>query len=119
MVSPAHGIDPAERFDAAPLAERLLARLQEEPRYHALSPKFAVQLDGGGIGDLDHKQDLWLSPGDAQLALGVASSVAAPCVLALVPAALAFDATIAAIELFLRRAPAEPVATPQVKGRKR
>ncbi len=107
MVSPAHGIDPSERFDAAPLAQRLLARLQEEPRYHALSPKFAVQLDGGGVGDLDHKQDLWLAPGDTHLALGVASSIAAPRVFALVPEALAFDAVVAAVDLFLRRAPVE------------
>jgi len=107
MVGPAHGIDPAERYEVAPLAERLLARLQQDARYHALSPKFAIQLDGGGVGDLDHAQDLWLSPGDAHLALGVASSIGAPRILALVPQALAFDAAVAAVDLFLRRAPAE------------
>lgn len=104
MLSPAHGLDPDERADFGPLAERLLARLQDEARYHALSPKFSIQLDGGGIGDLDHPQDLFLSVGEGYLALGVASSIAAPRLLALVPEALAFGAIVAAIDLFLDRA---------------
>ncbi len=104
MLSPAHGIDPAERIDFAPLAERLLARLQDDARYHALSPKFSIQLDGGGIGDLEHAQDLFLAAGEGSLALGVASRIAAPQLLALLPEALAFDAIVAAIDLFLDRA---------------
>ena len=104
MASPAHGIDPEERLDFGPLAARLLARLQGDARYHALSPKFSIQLDGGGLGDLDHPQDLFLSVGEGMLALGIASAIAAPRLLVLLPEALAFDAVVAAIDLFLDRA---------------
>lgn len=107
MLNPAHGIDPTERVDFAPLVDRLLARLQGDQRYHALSPKFSIQLDGGGIGDLDHAQDIFLAAGAGSLALGVASRIAAPRLLALVPEPLAFDTIVAAVDLFLDRAAPE------------
>jgi precorrin-3B synthase len=36
--------------------------LQSHPRFHELSAKFAVQLDGGeALAMLEHPHDLWLS----------------------------------------------------------
>lgn len=62
MVSPTAGIDPAQRCDTTPLAMQLLALLQTETRFHALSAKFAVQLDGGEqMAMLQHPHDIWLS----------------------------------------------------------
>ncbi|HSX72136.1 MAG TPA: precorrin-3B synthase [Pseudomonas sp.] len=75
LISPAAGRDPAAHLDTRPLAERLLALLQDVPAFHDLSPKFAVQLDGGeALAMLDHPHDIWLSalPGGRQLAFGLA-----------------------------------------------
>ncbi len=76
MLSPAAGLDPAAVLDTRPLAAELLALLQHTPALHALSPKFAIQLDGGeALNMLAHPHDLWLravpeAPG--QLAFGLA-----------------------------------------------
>src|SRR5262249_27661009 len=109
MIDPAHGIDPEELIDLSPLGERLLERLQREPRYHALSPKFSIQLDGGGmVSAIDHPHDLWIAAGRVggkiALVLGAASSVADGPI-ALVSEDAAFDAIVALVELFLERAP--------------
>lgn len=62
MLSPAAGIDRQMRFDTRPLAGQILETLQSHPRFHELSAKFAVQLDGGeALAMLDHSHDLWLS----------------------------------------------------------
>lgn len=75
LLSPAAGRDPAAFLDTRPLAEQLLTLLQDNPQFHGLSAKFALQLDGGeGLAMLDHPHDLWLSalPGGTQLAFGLA-----------------------------------------------
>nr|WP_328822285.1 precorrin-3B synthase [Pseudomonas guryensis] len=75
LLSPAAGRDPAALLDTRPLAEQLLALLQDTPQFHGLSAKFALQLDGGEtLAMLDHPHDLWLSalPGGTQLAVGLA-----------------------------------------------
>ncbi len=60
MVSPLLGLVPGHETTAA-LADRLLALLQDTPRFHALSPKFALLLDGGeALAMLEHPHDLWL-----------------------------------------------------------
>ncbi|MFV3306364.1 precorrin-3B synthase [Pseudomonas sp. NY15181] len=60
LVSPALGLDTA--FDASPLARQLLDLLERTPRFHGLSPKFGVQLDGGeSLAMLEHPNDIWLS----------------------------------------------------------
>ncbi|WP_077522111.1 precorrin-3B synthase [Metapseudomonas resinovorans] len=62
MVSPLAGLDPSALVDISPLAERILALLQDKPHFHALSPKFALLLDGGeSMAMLEHPHDLWLS----------------------------------------------------------
>ena len=62
MLSPLAGHDPAMVLDVRPLAEQILDLLQGTPRFHQLSAKFAVQLDGGeGLAMLEHPHDLWLS----------------------------------------------------------
>ncbi|WP_279636313.1 precorrin-3B synthase [Pseudomonas helmanticensis] len=62
MLSPAAGIDRQMRVDTRALAEQLLDTLQSHPRFHELSAKFAVQLDGGeALAMLEHPHDLWLS----------------------------------------------------------
>lgn len=62
LVAPSFGIDPLALCDTAPLAQQILALLQDEPRFHQLSPKFALLLDGGeNTMMLEHAHDLWLS----------------------------------------------------------
>lgn len=76
MLSPAAGLDPASVMDTRPLAAELLALLQHNRNLHALSAKFAIQLDGGErLNMLAHHHDLWLCalPGTpGQLAFGLA-----------------------------------------------
>ncbi|RON70731.1 precorrin-3B synthase [Pseudomonas fluorescens] len=77
MLSPAAGIDRQMRFDTRALAEQILDTLQSHPRFHELSAKFAVQLDGGeALAMLEHPHDLWLSAfdrdGETLLAFGLA-----------------------------------------------
>ncbi|WP_077046840.1 precorrin-3B synthase [Pseudomonas sp. KK4] len=77
MLSPAAGIDRHRLLDTRPLAERILATLQGDERFHDLSAKFAVQLDGGeALAMLEHPHDLWLSAfereGQQRLAFGLA-----------------------------------------------
>ncbi|MGF6757054.1 precorrin-3B synthase [Paraburkholderia sp. GAS42] len=62
MVSPLAGRDPHALFDITPLASQILALLQNDPRFTALSPKFALMLDGGErLAMLDHPHDIWLA----------------------------------------------------------
>ena len=62
MLSPSAGIDRQMLFDSRHLARQILATLQEQERFHDLSAKFAVQLDGGErLAMLEHPHDLWLS----------------------------------------------------------
>lgn len=62
MVSPTAGRDPFALIDTRPLTAELLALLQSEPRFAALSPKFALLLDGGErLARLDHPHDVWLA----------------------------------------------------------
>jgi precorrin-3B synthase len=62
MLSPLAGLDPSMLLDTRPLAGQILALLEGTPRFHELSAKFAVQLDGGeGLAMLEHPHDLWLS----------------------------------------------------------
>ncbi|AZL70818.1 MULTISPECIES: precorrin-3B synthase [Pseudomonas] len=61
MLSPLAGLDPSMLFDTRPLAGQILDLLEGTPRFHELSAKFAVQLDGGeGLAMLEHPHDLWL-----------------------------------------------------------
>ncbi|WP_237169972.1 precorrin-3B synthase [Pandoraea faecigallinarum] len=63
MLSPAAGVDAGALFDTTALADTLLIRLENEPRFAALSPKVSVLLDGGErLAALDHPHDVWLSP---------------------------------------------------------
>lgn len=67
MVSPLAGLDMDQLQDVRPLASALLDRLQAEERYHALSPKFSLLVDGGeGIAMVEHPSDIWLSAVDAE-----------------------------------------------------
>lgn len=75
LLSPAAGLDPHMRMDVRPLASQLLDLLQDTPALHALSPKFALQLDGGeALAMREHPHDLWLAAEDERhLLLGLAS----------------------------------------------
>lgn len=67
LVSPAIGLDATTPFDASALARRLLNLLEDTPRFHGLSPKFGVQLDGGeALAMLEHPNDVWLSAMSAE-----------------------------------------------------
>lgn len=62
MTNPGAGRDAYASYDTRPLARDILDMLQREPRFAALSPKFALLLDGGErLAVLDHSHDLWLS----------------------------------------------------------
>ncbi|MET3232762.1 UNVERIFIED_ORG: precorrin-3B synthase [Burkholderia sp. 1263] len=62
MISPAAGRDPFALFDTRPLCAELLTLLQGEARFAALSPKFALLVDGGErLARLDHPHDVWLA----------------------------------------------------------
>ncbi|WP_276323652.1 MULTISPECIES: precorrin-3B synthase [Pseudomonas] len=108
MLSPAAGIDRQMRFDTRPLAGEILETLQSHPRFHELSAKFAVQLDGGeALAMLEHPHDLWLSAfddcGDTLLAFGLAGC---PTDRPLAAVALAdgHALVVAVLELFLELA---------------
>ncbi|WP_429300932.1 precorrin-3B synthase [Paraburkholderia sp. GAS199] len=67
MLSPLAGRDPACLFDTRDLCADLLALLQGDARFAALSPKFALLLDGGeALARLDHPHDIWIAatPGE-------------------------------------------------------
>ncbi len=106
MLSPGAGIDRAMLLDTRPLADQILATLQTHPRFHELSAKFAVQLDGGeALAMLDHHHDLWLSAYAAQgqtlLAFGLAGCPARDLPLAAVRVNQGHDLVVAVLELFL------------------
>ena len=62
MLSPLAGLDPAAADGTTALAAALIDMMQREPRFAALSPKFALQLDGGErIAMLEHPHDIWLA----------------------------------------------------------
>lgn len=106
MLSPSAGIDPQMLFDTRPLAEQILATLQNRPRFHELSAKFAVQLDGGeALAMLEHHHDLWLSAfvrnGETLLAFGLAGCPGLDAPLAAVPLAQGHGLVVAVLEAFL------------------
>ncbi|WP_408528289.1 precorrin-3B synthase [Paraburkholderia fungorum] len=118
MVSPAAGRDPFALFDTRPLTLELLALLQSEPRFAALSPKFALLLDGGErLARLDHPHDVWLAawqrPEGVRFAFGLAgcppaaASVTAADALATVLPAQVVPLTRALLHTFLDLADAE------------
>jgi precorrin-3B synthase len=112
MVSPLAGRDPAQIVDALPLAHQVLASLQGNQRYHALSPKFAIQIDAGeSVAMLNHPHDVWLAVISAdEVAIGlnscmpVADDRATPgqdMALAAAPLAQAHALICAVLDLFL------------------
>ncbi|MFK3796729.1 precorrin-3B synthase [Pseudomonas sp. NPDC088444] len=109
MLSPTAGIDPQQLFDARPLAARMLDTLENHPRFHELSPKFALSLDAGeGLAMLDHPHDLWLSAldieGQTWLGFGLAGCPGTDSPLAAVPVEAGHDLMVAVLELFLDHA---------------
>lgn len=62
MMSPVAGRDLCALFDTRPLCTDLLMLLQSDARFAALSPKFALLLDGGErLARVDHPHDVWLA----------------------------------------------------------
>ncbi|WP_241024040.1 precorrin-3B synthase [Paraburkholderia sp. Ac-20340] len=77
MLAPLAGLDPAALLDTTTLAAPIVAMLQNEPRFAALSPKFALLIDGGeALAALDHPHDIWLAAtaheGGARFMFGLA-----------------------------------------------
>jgi precorrin-3B synthase len=109
MLSPTAGVDPHQLFDARPLAAQLLHTLETHPRFHELSPKFAVSLDvGEGLSMLEHPHDLWLSAlrvdGETLLGFGLAGCPATDSPWAAVSTEAGHDLVVAVLELFLDNA---------------
>ena len=110
MLSPSAGIDPAMLFDTRPLADQILASLQNRERLHELSAKFAVLLDGGeALAMHEHAHDLWLAPvvlgGEIWLGFGLAGCP--QTALAAVPLAQGHALVMAVLERFLEVASPE------------
>ena len=106
MLSPSAGIDPQMLFDTRPLADQILATLQNHTRFHELSAKFAVQLDGGEtLAMLEHHHDLWLSAfeqgGETLLAFGLAGCPGLDAPLAAVRLEQGHALVVAVLERFL------------------
>ncbi|MBD8492760.1 precorrin-3B synthase [Pseudomonas syringae] len=106
MLSPTAGLDPLMLCDTRPLAAQVLASLENRPRLHELSAKFAVSLDGGeGLVMLEHHHDLWLSAllldGQSWLGFGLAGCPAYDRPLAAVPLVQGHDLVMAVLALFL------------------
>ncbi|WP_122314106.1 precorrin-3B synthase [Pseudomonas cichorii] len=106
MLSPSAGLDPQMLFDTRPLAAQILASLETHSRFHELSPKFALSLDGGeALVMLEHPHDLWLSAltvdDEVLLAFGLAGCPAHDRPLAAVPLAHGHELVVTVLELFL------------------
>lgn len=106
MLSPGAGIDPQMLFDTRPLATQILATLQNHARFHQLSAKFAIQLDGGeALAMLEHHHDLWLSAfvrdGQTLLAFGLAGCPGLDAPVAAVPLDQGHALVVAVLEAFL------------------
>ncbi|MDD2049178.1 precorrin-3B synthase [Pseudomonas putida] len=106
MLSPVAGVDPQMLFDTRPLAAQVLQALETTPRFHQLSAKFAVQLDGGeALAMLEHPHDLWLSAvhldGEPWLAFGLAGCPAHDSPLGAVPLAQGHELVLAVLNRFL------------------
>ena len=106
MLSPLAGLDPAMLVDTRPLAGEILAMLENTPRFHQLSAKFAVQLDGGeALTMLEHPHDLWLSAVQLEqriwLAFGLAGCPGEGPVLGAVPVEQGLALTHAVLTRFL------------------
>lgn len=109
MLSPCAGVDALQLFDARPLAERILHTLESHPRFHELSPKFALSLDAGeGLAMLEHPHDLWLSAlrveGEVLLGFGLAGCPGDDSPIAAVTLDAGLDLVIGVLELFLEHA---------------
>ncbi|MFA0967146.1 precorrin-3B synthase [Pseudomonas amygdali] len=106
MLSPTAGLDSRMLFDARPLAAQVLDALENHPRFHELSPKFALSLDAGeALVMLEHAHDVWLSAlnldGEVLLAFGLAGCPANDRPLAAVPLAAGETLVVGLLELFL------------------
>ncbi len=113
LVSPTAGIDPAQCFDALPVAEAIDAFLQSDGIAERLNPKFGVSLDAGeSLVAIDHPNDIWLAAmGDGKVALGIAGTVeqaARGTPYVVFAEADAAKTVNAAIALFLELAGADP-----------
>ncbi|AZF40783.1 Precorrin-3B synthase [Pseudomonas sp. R1-43-08] len=106
MLSPSAGIDSQMLLDTRPLAGQILATLENHPRFHELSAKFAVQLDGfEALAMLEHHHDLWLSAfeqaGETLLAFGLAGCPGLNAPLAAVRLDQGHALVVAVLEAFL------------------
>lgn len=71
-------LSPLASDETRALAADIIDAMQADTSLHALSPKFALQLDGGErLAMLDHPHDLWLSSCDdgARFAFGFAGTM--------------------------------------------
>lgn len=112
LVNPTFGIDREQIIDTTALATRTLELLQTESRFHQLSPKFSISIDGGErAAMLEHPHDIWLSAIGANEPMFVFGFAGCPqqreSAIAVVPAAHALELIEATLHVFLDVARAE------------
>jgi precorrin-3B synthase len=105
MISPTAGIDAQALIDTRPVADRLLHDMQVAPHLDALSPKFAVLIDGGeALAQREHPHDIWLvAVNGTHFALGLAGVPGTP--LRMLGHADAAACVLTVIQAFLELAP--------------
>ncbi|SAK47242.1 precorrin-3B synthase [Caballeronia ptereochthonis] len=99
-------LSPLASDETRALAARIVAAMQADASLHALSPKFALQLDGGErLAMLDHPHDLWLSAIDdgARFAVGFAGTMPRRPDDAPAPGAIARGEVVSFVTNVLRR----------------
>jgi len=72
MVAPLAGLDPAQAFDARPIALAIDDALTSDKRLHALPGKFGLLVDGGGaISMASERADICLAAAGEAVAFGL------------------------------------------------
>ena len=101
MVAPLAGLDPAQAFDARPIARAIVVALTSDKRLHALPGKFGLLVDGGGVLSIaSERADICLAAVGDALAFGLDTAKGTQW-LGTLPFEQAAEAAVAAAHAYL------------------